>query len=394
MNADDIGSPGFDNQTGHGRVNAHQSVLNLLNAPEIFVDVENFNVELASGSTTTQEFVVMNMGEADLNFSIDSDSYQWVDSDDDNLGYEWIDISNDYNLLTMNHNDYAANESVALDFDFSFYDNAYSSLIVNANGWLGFGDDSQEWDNSSIPSDSAPLNAVFGFWDDLNPQNDSNSSGNGTIKYSSMSDKAIVWFDNVDHWPTNFEGSNYDFQMVLHSSGDIRFNYRSMAGLSNSGTIGVQNSNASLATQVAYNSAFAHDELSVLIYRFPAWLNLSSTQETLPPGGTTVMSVSFDATNLSEGVYEYLMTVETNDFQQPYVYIPITLTVSGDICGDWSIGDINQDQVYNVLDVILTVNLVLGFEEASECEFYSADVNGDEVLNILDVIEVINLVLD
>ena len=394
MNADDIGSPGFDNQTGYGRVNAHQSVLNLLNAPEIFVDVENFNVELGSGSTTTQEFVVMNMGEADLNFSIDADSYQWVDSDDDNLGYDWIDISNDYNLLTMNHNDYAANESVALDFEFPFYDSAYSSLIVNANGWLGFGDDSQAWDNSSIPSDSAPLNSVLGFWDDLNPQNESNSSGNGTIKYSSMSDKAIVWFDNVDHWPTNFEGSNYDFQMVLHSSGDIRFNYRSMEGLANSATIGVQNSNASLATQVTYNGSFAHDELSVLIYRFPAWLNLSSTEETLPPGGTTVMSVLFDATNLSEGVYEYLMTVETNDFQQPYVYIPVTLTVSGDICGDWNIGDINQDQVYNVLDVILTVNLVLGFEEASECEFYSADVNGDEVLNILDVIEVINLVLD
>ncbi len=394
MNADDIGSPGFDNQTGYGRVNAHQSVLNLLNAPEIFVDVENFNVELGSGSTTTQEFVVMNTGEADLNFSIDADSYQWVDSDDDNLGYDWIDISNDYNLLTMNHNDYAANESVALDFEFPFYDSAYSSLIVNANGWLGFGDDSQAWDNSSIPSDSAPLNSVLGFWDDLNPQNESNSSGNGTIKYSSMSDKAVVWFDNVDHWPTNFEGSNYDFQMVLHSSGDIRFNYRSMEGLANSATIGVQNSNASLATQVTYNGSFAHDELSVLIYRFPAWLNLSSTEETLPPGGTTVMSVLFDATNLSEGVYEYLMTVETNDFQQPYVYIPVTLTVSGDICGDWNIGDINQDQVYNVLDVILTVNLVLGFEEASECEFYSADVNGDEVLNILDVIEVINLVLD
>ena len=58
------------------------------------------------------------------------------------------------------------------------------------------------------------------------------------------------------------------------------------------------------------------------------------------------------------------------------------------------LGDINQDSVYNVLDVILTVNLVLSDTELDECEFYSADVNGDEVLNILDVIEVINIVLD
>ena len=50
--------------------------------------------------------------------------------------------------------------------------------------------------------------------------------------------------------------------------------------------------------------------------------------------------------------------------------------------------------MYNVLDVILTVNLVLSFEEPSECEFYSADVNEDGTLNILDVIGIINLILD
>ena len=50
------------------------------------------------------------------------------------------------------------------------------------------------------------------------------------MKYSNMDDKTVVWFDNVDHWPTNFEGSNYDFQMVFIHLGDIGFNYRSMLG--------------------------------------------------------------------------------------------------------------------------------------------------------------------
>ena len=365
-----------------------------MNAPEIFIDVEGFNIEIAEGASTTQEFVVVNMGEANLNFSIDTESYQSINSDDNNLNYEWIDISGDYNQLVMNHNDYAANESVNLNFEFPFYENLYSSFIVNANGWIGFGDDNAGWDNSSIPDSNAPLNAIFGFWDDLNPQNESNSNGNGTIKYSNMNDKAVVWFDNVDHWPTNFEGSNYDFQMVLHSSGDIGFNYRSMLGDASSGTIGVQNSDGTIATQVAYNNTFVHDELSALVYRFPAWLNINSNEEIVFPGSTTVMELTFDAASLTEGLYEYLMIIETNDFQQPYVYIPVTLTVSGDICGDWEIGDINQDNEYNVLDVILTVNLVLSDIEIDECEFYSADLNNDGVLNILDVIEVINLVLD
>ncbi len=394
MNADDIGSPGFDNETGYGRVNAYQSVLNLLNSPEIFIDVAGFDVELSSGGNTSEEFVIVNTGEADLLFSIDQESYQSINSDNNDLSYEWIDITSDYQTLNMLHNDYASEQSIDLNFNFPFYENSFSSFIVNSNGWLGFGADNTGWDNLSLPNSQAPLNAIFGFWDDLNPVNDSNSSGNGLIKYSSMSDKAVVWFDSVDHWPTNFEGSNYDFQMVLYSSGDIRFNYRSMLGDASSATIGVQNSDGSLGTQLSYNSIFAHDELSALIYRFPSWLDLEISESSLAPGGSLVLELLFDANNLEEGVYEYQMVLETNDFQQPYVYVPITLTVNGDACGDWVIGDLNQDNIYNVLDVILTVNLVLSDTGIPECELYSADLNQDGILNILDVLLVINLVLD
>ncbi len=394
MNADDIGSPGFDNETGYGRVNAYQSVLNLLNSPEIFIDVTGFDVELSSGGNTSEEFVIVNTGEAELLFSIDQESYQSINSDNNDLSYEWIDITSDYQTLNMLHNDYASEQSIDLNFNFPFYENSFSSFIVNSNGWLGFGADNTGWDNLSLPNSQAPLNAIFGFWDDLNPVNDSNSSGNGLIKYSSMSDKAVVWFDSVDHWPTNFEGSNYDFQMVLYSSGDIRFNYRSMLGDASSATIGVQNSDGSLGTQLSYNSIFAHDELSALIYRFPSWLDLEISESSLAPGGSLVLELLFDANNLEEGVYEYQMVLETNDFQQPYVYVPITLTVNGDACGDWVIGDLNQDNIYNVLDVILTVNLVLSDTGIPECELYSADLNQDGILNILDVLLVINLVLD
>ncbi len=394
MNADDIGSIGYDNETGYGRVNAYQSVLNLLNAPEIFIDVEGFQVELEQGSSTIEEFVIVNMGEADLNFSIDTDSYQAINSDNNNIAYEWIDISNDYSQLIMNHNDYAANESINMNFDFPFYDGSYSSFIVNSNGWLGFASDNTGWDNLELPSVDAPLNAIFGFWDDLNPQNESNSSGNGLIKYSNMEDKTVVWFDGVDHWPTNFEGSSYDFQMVLYSSGNVGFNYRSMLGDASSGTIGMQNGDGTIGTQLAFNNTFAHDELSALVYRFPNWLSVNTNEETISAGGTTIMDLTFDSSGLSEGVYEYLLVIETNDFQQPYVYVPINLVITEEDCGGTEIGDINQDLAFNVLDVILTVNLVLSETELDECEFYNADVNSDGVLNILDVIEVINIVLD
>jgi len=51
--------------------------------------------------------------------------------------------------------------------------------LVNANGWVGFGSDNNAWDNTSIPSATAPSPAIFGFWDDLNPVNDQSSTVQG-----------------------------------------------------------------------------------------------------------------------------------------------------------------------------------------------------------------------
>ena len=45
-------------------------------------------------------------------------------------------------------------------------------MIINANGWIGFGNDNPEWNNSFLPSSDGPNPAIFPFWDDLNPVND------------------------------------------------------------------------------------------------------------------------------------------------------------------------------------------------------------------------------
>ena len=53
------------------------------------------------------------------------------------------------------------------------------------------------------------------------------------------------------------------------------------------------------------------------------------------------------------------------------------------------LGDVNGDQVVNILDIILTVNIILGVDNSSN----SADVNSDGVVNILDVVSLVNLIL-
>ena len=58
------------------------------------------------------------------------------------------------------------------------------------------------------------------------------------------------------------------------------------------------------------------------------------------------------------------------------------------------IGDINQDDTINVLDVIILVNFILGSEVPNSDESFVSDINGDQVINVLDAIMLVNLILD
>jgi len=56
-------------------------------------------------------------------------------------------------------------------------------------------------------------------------------------------------------------------------------------------------------------------------------------------------------------------------------------------------GDMNQDGILNVLDMVTVVNTLLGFESATDEDLACADVNGDGTLNIQDVVIIINDIL-
>ena len=55
-------------------------------------------------------------------------------------------------------------------------------------------------------------------------------------------------------------------------------------------------------------------------------------------------------------------------------------------------GDVNDDGVVNILDVVVTVNIVL----CPECPGGNnpcADLNGDAEFNILDIVMMVNIIL-
>ena len=68
-----------------------------------------------------------------------------------------------------------------------------------------------------------------------------------------------------------------------------------------------------------------------------------------------------------------------------------------DIGANWYssyiVGDVNQDGLINVTDIVTIINFVLGNSVPTNDEFTAADMNVDGIINILDVVEVVNIIL-
>ena len=57
------------------------------------------------------------------------------------------------------------------------------------------------------------------------------------------------------------------------------------------------------------------------------------------------------------------------------------------------IGDVNEDGLVNILDVLFVVNIVLGIHTPTPGQSWAADTNEDGVVNILDAITLVNMIL-
>lgn len=68
----------------------------------------------------------------------------------------------------------------------------------------------------------------------------------------------------------------------------------------------------------------------------------------------------------------------------------------GDLCDDCQdfLGDVNDDFLIDVLDVVILVNFVLDINVPNECELSDGDFNNDSIINIQDIIIIIQQILN
>ena len=129
------------------------------------------------------------------------------------------------------------------------------------------------------------------------------------------------------------------------------------------------------------------------------WISLSAGSGITAPGQETEITATFSAENLSPGIYEAQVCFLTNDPEKPVIGIPVSFTVeeAADLAEVWP-GDTNNDGIVSLSDV-LTMGAFWGEEgpardndgsgwEPQEATLWEdepaatwADANGDGVID-------------
>ena len=275
--------------------------------------------------------------------------------------YDWIEIAEgvgeQLNLVDYGNGNYSGSYSyssatINLPFIFTFYGIDYDNIVVNTNGWISFGDfEMYSFRNYPIPGAGGPSPMVAAFWDDLK------ISSNGNVYYAEFDDYVVVQWNNMRTYDNN---DNETFQMILFDksvnsptiTGDseIKIQYKDFNNTSNGyyptggtpthgcySTIGIENHLGDIGLQYSFNNTYADGA----------------------PGG--------HGGGLTDNSAIFITTGADNSS---------------------ILGDLNQDDILNILDVVILVNIVLDNPTNSD-----GDLNDDGIANILDVVILVNLVL-
>jgi len=134
------------------------------------------------------------------------------------------------------------------------------------------------------------------------------------------------------------------------------------------------------------NSAYEPDSY-VWIYQSNFFSDVQSGAFRLPNGNTLITvandSYIFEVTANGQEVWDY-------DYPSNNALIARADRYGYDFFDSTSmLGDVNQDNIINILDIILIVNIVLGTSDYID----AGDVNSDGIINILDIVSLVNIIL-
>jgi beta propeller repeat protein/parallel beta-helix repeat protein len=188
----------------------------------------------------------------------DAYGYRWVDSGNAwGPKYHWINIKETGTRITGL--DYSFEECVGpfpLGFDFDFYGNNYNQFYVQSNGLISFGPEPIVYDNQPIPAADGYDNIIAWMWTYMYPSDASK------IYYQQFDRFTVIQFIDYD---IGFGGS-VNAEVIIYKSGRIVIQYKDFSddAYLYSYTVGIENADGTIGTQVAFNDpGYLHSELVI-----------------------------------------------------------------------------------------------------------------------------------
>ena len=235
--------------------------------------------------------------------------------------FDWIELQGSGTPRNL-----ADDANMSISFggpSFTFYGASYTGLYIGSNGYITFGAGSSYPGGNAIPSTFLPNNAVYAFWDDLNPAGGSQ----GTI-YTQIVDNHlfVVEYYQVQHYPS---GNPETFEIVLDlDSGAILVQYLDVSD-THWTSVGVENSTGTSGIGYSFHDpAVPADGLAVAFYPVTGMHPIEQGPGTLAgtvtalPGGQGIDGAQVRA----ESVIVSQVVTFTADAAGVY---------SGTLCADW-----------------------------------------------------------
>ena len=119
------------------------------------------------------------------------------------------------------------------------------------------------------------------------------------------------------------------------------------------------------------------------IFQGDFYSNTQSGAQRLYNGNTLITSAA------DQQIFEVNVDGQIEWYYQGEEHTVRALKYSDDYLGQVYIGDLNDDNIINILDVIIMVNIILEINDYDQ----QADLNSDQIIDILDIILLINIVL-
>jgi len=329
----------------------------ILNNDQGYNQKVNFSIQLGTVSVTDP------LGPDQHGYYI----YDHYDTDYDLAPtYNWIEIDPGYGGdgfdvgLNDNGNGEYSNSisTVSLPFPFTFYGIEYDEITICSNGWITFGETNMEsFRNYELPGAGGPSPMIAVFWDDLKT-----TSGGDVFAYSSPdNDYYIIEWSDMRTFNSN---SIESFQLILYNTSDqtptgddeMLMQYKEFNNTS-TGSYPVGNWDAVIHGAYCSIGLENHDGTIGIEYTF---------NNQYPTAARTLNDYS-----------ALFITTKTPLIENEYV-----------------LGDINMDELVNILDIVLVVQHILEEIIIDPSNIYLADMNQDGLVNILDIVAIVSIILE